>query len=469
LMLFRSRLSFALIAAALAACGAETAVDPAIDPDIDPAPARDVARVVEEPTAALPVIAIDTGGTYIEHDVKIPATMYIVEDHDGTLDDIASRPRSYEGAIEIEGRGNSSASNPKQSYGVETHGDDGDAADVALLGLPAESDWVLYAPYNDKTLLRDKLAYDLGRTLGRYAPRSRFVEVVLNGDYVGVYVLLEKIKRSKHRVDLPKVAARAADGDITGGYIIKREGGGDWDENGQPAGIQSRRGTPWDFHEPKRSKITAEQRAYLQQYIDDFEDAMEPDDGFADRYPERIDVASFVDVVVVTELSRNVDGYRKSAYFAKDRDRDGGRLHAGPIWDYNLAFGNADYCGAEQTSGFQFERDPEIRGCYDEEEVAPWWKQLAEDPAFARAVRCRWEALRQGVLADDALVTRIDGYAAQLAVAEPRDNAVWQTLGVCMWPNPVCPDTYAGEIEYLQGWLRDRAAWLDENLPGSCD
>jgi hypothetical protein len=171
----------------------------------------------------------------------------------------------------------------------------------------------------------------------------------------------------------------------------------------------------------------------------------------------------------MTELSRNVDGYRKSAYFTKDRDSAGGRLHAGPIWDFNIAFGNADYCGGELTSGFQFERDPDVRGCSDELEIGPYWKALTEDEPFANQLRCRWQALRGGVLSDAALEAHVDALATQLAVAEPRDNEVWQTVGVCMWPNPVCPDTYAGEIEYLKTWLNGRTAWLDANLPGRCE
>lgn len=412
------------------------------------------------PTGVLPVLVIDTGGKAIAKEVKTDAAMYVVENHDGTLVGIESRPRNFDGHIGIEVRGSSSTSFPKKSYGVETRNALGEQSDFGMLGLPAESDWILYGPYTDKTFMRDKLVYDVGRALGRYQPRSRFVEVLIDGAYKGVYVFLEKIKRGKERVPVAKVAPDAVSGDITGGYILKRE------DSSASGGWTSATGTPWQYHYPKPADITPEQSAYIKGYVDTFEAMMEGP-SFSDPakgYAAWIDVPSFVDFAIMNELSRNVDGYRKSTYMYKESDTDGGRLFMGPLWDFNIAFGNADYCGGDDVQGFQFDKGE----CPDQARVPDWWVSLMADPAFSTKLRCRWEALRKGVLSDASLAARLDGYRAELALAEPRDHQTWKTLGTYVWPNPYIGQTYEDELGYLKTWITERSAWLDQNMPGTC-
>jgi hypothetical protein len=315
----------------------------------------------------LPVLVIDTNGNQIVEEVKVDAMMYVVEDHDGTLQGIEARPRTFNGPIGIEVRGSSSVGFPKISYGVEIRDGLGQDTDFPLLGLPAEADGVFYGPYTDKTYMRDKLAYDLGRAMKRYQPRTRYAEIILNGAYRGVYMVVEKIKRGLHRVPIAKVAPDAATGDITGGYIFKLEAG-----NAQ-GGWVSAAGPAWQYHYPKAGDILPEQSAYLKGYVNDFE-AMMAGPLFSDPvqgYTKWLDVPSFIDYAIVQELSRNVDGYRKSAYFHKDADGDGGKLHMGPLWDFNIAFGNANYCGGEQTFSFVYPAD----SCVDMEQIPAWWKR----------------------------------------------------------------------------------------------
>jgi hypothetical protein len=308
--------------------------------------------------------------------------------------------------------------------------------------------------------MRDKLVYDVGRELGRYAPRSRFVEVFVDGGYVGVYVFLEKIKRSPDRVAVPKVAPDLASGDVTGGYIIKLEDGN------ASGGFYSTMGTAWQYHYPNASLITPDQASYLKKYVDSFESMMmgptfsDPSVG----YTARTDVASFVDFFLMNELTHNVDGYRKSAYMYKNSDAFGGRIYMGPLWDFNIAFGNADYCGGESPQGFQYDGGE----CPDQDRIPPWWKKLVADPSFAKAARCRWKELRKDLLADASLLARIDGYVEELALAEPRDHMKWKTLGKYVWPNPYVGQTFADEVAYLKQWITARTAWLDQNLPGAC-
>jgi hypothetical protein len=408
----------------------------------------------------LPVLVIDTEGKQIVEEVKVDAAMYVVEDHDGTLQGIESQPRTFEGPIGIEVRGSTSAGFPKKSYGVEIRDGLGQDTDFPLLGLPAESDWVFYGPYTDKTYMRDKLAYDLGRAMKRYQPRTRYAEVILNGAYRGVYIVVERIKRGLHRVPIAKVAPDAATGDITGGYIFKREA------TSAQNGWYSAAGTPWQFHYPKSGDILPEQSAYLKGYVDAFE-AMMTGPQFSDPaqgYTKWLDVPSFIDFAIVQELSKNVDGYRKSAYFHKDADGDGGKLHMGPLWDFNIAFGNADYCAGAQTSGFVYLAN----SCPDMQQIPAWWKRLMLDAAFTKELRCRWNDLRTGAFADGEMLAMLDQYREATKVAEVRDHETWKVIGTYVWPNPYVGQTYEDELSHLKTWITARAAWLDANMPGTC-
>lgn len=396
---------------------------------------------------ARPPVLLLTVGDEILLDVKRPGTLQVITEHDGTLDDLAQAPVALELPIGVEWRGNSSTSFPKHSYNLELRDETGVDADAELLGLPAESDWVLFGPYTDKTYLRNPLAYALARQTGQYAPRTVMIELLIDGSYQGVYVLTEKIKRGRDRVDIAAVAAIPAEGDITGGYIFKREGSGEID------GWSSAQGNYYNYQYPQTADLTDAQRDYLHDYVDAFEAMMAGPD-FATEYPNWIDVDSFVDYSMILELSHNVDGYRKSAYLHKDADSDGGLLHAGPVWDFDISFGNADYCQGADDDGFIYENDCAY-------EIPSWWVRLMQEPAFQERLRCRWAELRQDVLSEDALVATLAELGENLGDAQVRDQEVWRTMGVYVWPNAYIGQNYADEIGYLQGWVIERALWLD--------
>ncbi|HMR57666.1 MAG TPA: CotH kinase family protein, partial [Cyclobacteriaceae bacterium] len=153
----------------------------------------------------LPIVVINTAGATILDDPKIVADMGIIDNGPGQRNSVTDTYNNYSGKIGIEIRGSSSQSFPKKQYSIELRDATGEGVSAPLLGLPPEEDWVLFAPYNDKTLMRDVLAYKIGRDLNRYAPRTRFCELVLNGNYEGIYVLIEKIKRDNNRVDINKL------------------------------------------------------------------------------------------------------------------------------------------------------------------------------------------------------------------------------------------------------------------------
>ncbi|MCB0772863.1 MAG: CotH kinase family protein [Flavobacteriales bacterium] len=422
-------------------------------------------------SSALPIVVINTNGQPIPDEVKITAHMGVVDNGPGNLNHPQDPFNGYNGDIGIEMRGNSSLwMSPKKSYTVELRTGSGLDLEVPLLGMPAESDWVLQANYFDKSLMNNTLTHHLFRAMGHYAPRQRYVEVVLNGTYVGIYVLTEKIKRGADRVNIAKLQPDETFGDdLTGGYIlsVERDEGNGFISEHPPMASPYGQYVFLEYRYPKPDNIVPDQEAYIQGFIGAFEDAL-AGPAFQDSttgYRAYIDVPSFIDLFLINELSRNVDGYRLSTFLYKDKDSNGGSLHAGPVWDYDIAWGNADYCQGSDIAGWAY-MFSDI--CPDHSNQMPfWWHRLLEDSAFVDAVRCRWDELRDGILSPAHVATFADSVATLLQGAQERNFTVWPILGQYVWPNPSpIPATYAGEVQELNDFMEDRWAWLDANLPG---
>lgn len=419
----------------------------------------------------LPLLVIDTDDQQIPDGEKISGTMGIVNNV-GELNHPNDPFNGYEGYIGIELRGNSSQNlSPKKSYDVELR--DFEGADLAadILGMPAEADWILSANYFDKSFLNNALTFQLARQMGRYAPRTRHVEVVINGTYLGVYVLMERIKQGPGRVDIARLRPEDIAGDeLTGGYIVsvdRNESGPDGfnsdfpSENGQDIFLR--------YRYPKADDIMAEQSTYIRAYIDSFETALDGSQ-FSDPltgYRAFADASSFIDLLLLNEISRNVDGYRLSSYLYKDKNSNGGLLNAGPAWDYDIAWGNADYCAGSDIEGWSYDFGDV---CGDDGAQVPfWWSRMLDDPQFVEELRCRWNELRATVLSPPNIDQFCDSVALLLATAQERNFTVWPILGTYVWPNPSpFPSTYAGEVDELKDWAAARWSWMDANLPGVC-
>ena len=419
----------------------------------------------------LPIIVINTNGATIGNFTKINGSMGIIDNGPGSRNNLTDPFNDFEGTIGIEIRGSSSRDQPKKQFGVEVRDAEGKDEAVSLLGMPEESDWVLYAPYNDKSLIRDVLAYQLGRSLGRYAPRTRYCEVVINGTYRGVYVLIEKIKRDKDRVDIAKLKDEDISGEeVTGGYIIKIDkiegGGGEgWTSAYPPLGGKGNQTIYFQYDYPKSDDIGPEQQAYIQEFMNSFEDALKGD-SFADPdvgYAHYIDVGSFVDYFIANEITRNPDAYRISTFMHKQKVTDGNKLEMGPIWDFNLGFGNVDFCMKGGTEGLVMNYNSV---CPRDEWLVPfWWSRLFEDPVFAEQVGTRWAQLRSSQLATDRILAQVDSATALLSEAQERNFVRWPILGEYVWPNAFVGQTYQEEVDYLKNWITGRMNWLDANLP----
>jgi len=420
-------------------------------------------------SSTLPIIVINTQGTEIEDEPKITARMGVIDNGEGERNALNDDFNGYDGFIGIERRGSSSQGFPKVGYGLETRLADGTDNQVELLGFPVEEDFVLHGPYSDKSLIRNALAYHLASQLMPYAPRIRIVELVLNGDYRGVYLFTEKIKRDRNRVGVKKLSPGDVSGnELTGGYILKLDKftGEDTDfpilfESNFNADTEADQTIRFLYHYPKPADINGQQRAYIESWMHNFEEVLagdrflDPDDG----YRQYVDLESFVDFLLINEISRNVDGYRLSTYMYKERDDNGGKLHMGPVWDFNLAFGNADYCagGAPQGWGYSF---GDI--CPDDFWQLPfWWDRLREDPDFVALLGDRWRELREGALSDDRLNNTIDSLVAVMGDAPQRNFERWPVLGEYVWPNVFIGFTYEQEVCYLKRWVEDRTSWMD--------
>lgn len=395
----------------------------------------------------LPVVLVSMVGS--PADSYRDATLFAWETTGGAVS-LSSSP-STSASIAIRRRGASSRSQPKTPYRVEIRDDAGDDFDVPLLGLPSESDWVLHAPYIDKSLMRNALAFELGRTIGLEAPRSQYAHLLMLSDgddsapamYRGVYVLLETVKASGQRLDIDVLSVESPDPD--GGWMLKFEG----------TVAQSPLVPGWEeleFNEP--SDPNAAQEAAIVNWVDAF-DAFLFGGSFTDpaEAAQWVDQASWVDLWVMNELFRDQDAYRRSSFLHRPA---GGALKMGPLWDFNLVAGTGGYFENTSTSGWQWEQG------YNQAEHG-WYVRVMEDPAFVEATETRWAELRAGALSDEEMAARITEHAQRLAAAAEENFDRWPNLGDDRVHGFVSPSTQTWEeqVEHLRTWLAERSAWID--------
>jgi hypothetical protein len=383
----------------------------------------------------LPVVAIDAHKRIVD-DPKGPATMDVYD---------SRRRHVFNGPIAIELRGYSSQQeDPKKSYDFETQKPSGDNRNVSLLGMPADDDWVLIAAYRDESLLRNHLAYGTARWLGRYAPRTRFVELLVERDYEGVYMLAEDLKVHDSRVALD-------DSDVSGGYLLE---------------MISMRRTPGEqyfttpvedlpivFDDPNRDDLSFGRVDWIRDYVNRFESTL-----YSKRFRNRrrgyrryLNVSAAVDYVLLNELFRNADAFENSTYMHKSV---GGKLVLGPLWDFDHAIGN-DMGDDNLLDGWAYAK-------------SPWAERLYADPWFRERMAKRWQRLRKRGLKSHLMQTIDDG-AQQLAGAQQRNFTRWPVFekGLARPRDPrtgAPPASYAEAVDYLKWWLKGRLKWIDRNI-----
>ncbi len=425
----------------------------------------------------LPLILIDSFGRSIDSENStVPGarsyryTYAVVLDRDPANGNRArvtpTAPINFQGRGGMRVRGESSAGMPQRQYAWETWDNEGNDKDVSILGMPADSDWVLYGPATDKTLLRNFIAYNTMRdTDGQgSAMRTRLVEVFFNqpvaggtaatdasaemtyGDYRGVYVLVEKIKRGNDRVDIVKLEASDTDPSlISGGYIFKK------DKPSTDPDFTTNGGQLLQVVEPEVSDNDP-QWTWLRNYVNTFEAALNGAN-FADPttgYRAYIEESTFMDNQWWVEVYKQIDGYRLSTYFTKDR---GGKIKSAPLWDYNLSMGNADYLEGYKYYGWYHTQV----GAGDYQ----FYNRLRQDPYYTLRHWDRFWKLRKGTFATASMVSRIDGYINEVTDGQPLVNI---TNGTGVWPNSV-PSAEVPAARHHARWQR-LGAWDWPNAPG---
>ncbi|HTD68049.1 MAG TPA: CotH kinase family protein, partial [Candidatus Limnocylindria bacterium] len=456
-------------------------------------------------TSNVPILIISTGGRAIPANLVAgaarPRGTFVTVDTFRGRSSLQGKT-DYQGLGQFEIVGQTSAGFvwngvPKPPYRIELNDELGNDRSAPLLGMPSEADWSLRSPFTDKCLMNDFLGYELWEDMGHYSCRRRFVEVFVDtgggklsypGDYFGVYVLFERIEIGNDRVDLEKLApAHTNEPAITGGYIIKKDKDSAGDTSFTTTGGAGHSAHILKFHDPKPSEISIVQSNWIRNYVNRFEASMYVANWTnaigTNHYSHYIDVDQFVDQHLHVEFTKQIDGYRLSSYYSKDR---GGKLKPEPVWDWNLSFGNANYLRGGTTNGWYWNLETVDEGMPSSKHI--WLRRLIYglpvitttppytdangpgDPDFRQKITDRWAVLRTNVLNGDRITARIDELAAILAQPADRNYARFSgLLNSYTWPNPegapydvdYTQPTYGGIISEMKKWTKGRYVWMD--------
>lgn len=449
---------------------------------------------VEFESTNLPLVIIDTQEQEFSKDDYIVAYMKIVDNPDGVnyldLDANPYQHIDYEGYIAIKYRGNSSFnSSDKKPYAFQTlesnvlPQDGGSKTKVSLLGMGRDSKWAVIAPYADKVLFRDILTYDLARPYMDFTPQAKLCEFVIDGVYYGVFAISERVSGGKDRLNLHDPGEDG--GDLTGDYHVEV------DRSDEPNYTSDYH--PWadltgeqlldvnvyyQYKDPEEDDFPDGAQEALIQEIKKMEDAFASDD-FADQetgYRKYIDVTSFIDYMLSTELAMNIDGYRLSTNlykYSETRAQNEGldSRWKMALWDFNLAWGNADYADGERTNVWHYvlnTRHPDHGG------VPFYWCKLMQDPNFVDDLKQRWAEYRSGEFSDERIMAKVDSlvnlltgsYDANNKSAADRNFEAWMIQGNYVWPNKFYGNSYEEDVDYMKTWIRRRLRFMDRKLLG---
>lgn len=337
---------------------------------------------------------------------------------------------SVEENLQIKGRGMTTWFDfPKKPYRLKF------AKKISLFGLHEDKSWVLLANYADKSMLRNKLAFILGKMSNLdWTPSSFFVEVILNGEYIGTYQLCEKLKVSSHRVNVGN-----------DGFLLEIDQRAPilGEVNFKIGHIEN----PIKFRDPDVS-YNDDNYIYAHNFIAKVDEVL-----FSDNYSDPqegwqkyMDMDSFVDWYIINELAKNNDAvFYSSCYMNFKRD---GKLKMGPIWDFDLAFGNINYNDSYQTSGFRIKK-------------VAWYSRLFNDPAFVKRLKERFQYFYNH---RDDIMKSINNEAAALREASQNNEDRWHTFYNYTWPNYDIWGNYCNEVQYMKEWLSDRFNWMKSEL-----
>ena len=395
----------------------------------------------------LPIVVINTYDEGINNENPVRAKMKIIHNDDNRTNHLSDtsdfRTLNYNGDIEIKIRGNTSQYPPKKPYKIHTIHANNENNNVSLLGLPPENDWILNNIPYEPSYIRDFISYGLSEKIGNYAPRCRYCEVVIDGNYKGLYVFTEKLKADKSRIDIQNQKSTDSQ-DYGCAYIFKA----DREEmSWQDEAYHNSPNYPiiYTIRQPDAEHITQEQTDYIRNYYFNFTELAYTQNQAIDvGFPALIDIPSFIDFMIIGEFSSNVDIYQLSTYFHKDVQ---GKLRAGPVWDFNLTFGNDIQTNRSKYNVWQFSN-------YSNE-GSKFWTDLFNNPTFRCYMSKRWHELTDDgqPLNSESVFSYIDETVEPLADAITRDCTRWNKT-----------DHHASNIDSIKQWITKRIEWMNTKL-----
>ncbi len=393
----------------------------------------------------LPIFKIDVPSGYVPDDPKVAGTLKIINTGSGSN---AFNAVTFNGQynLGIERQGYTSAGGDKPNYDIEFRDLTGNDTSIALLGLPPESDWILKSCYTDEYMMKDPVTFEMSRRMGYYAPRTKFVEVLLNGDYAGLYILEEKLKRDSNRIDIAKLNPTDTSGtELTGGYIFEINPNGDpaaWYSNYPGYQGPTLTGTyEYKVVYPRQNLLHPNQLNYIHSFVDSFEDALhgpnyqDPINGWRNYASEK----DLIDFLIVSEYSTNYDTYGRSTYLYKEKSTDGNKIHCGPPWDADRGYCcDTGWVHIITHGGWIFPF---------------WWQTLRTDSVFNKKLACRFATLRNDVLTDAAFTNLIDSTQLLIRHGVQRNVNRWQN--------------YVQDINTLKTNVVNRLGWMQSQLGGT--
>ena len=437
---------------------------------------------VELTSTNLPIVWIEVGGDSISRDERIGAYMKIIHNTgEGALNyaDTVAHPRQridYEGYIALRYRGNSSCNaSKKKPYSFRTLEaplkKSSKKKKVDILGMGKDNNWALLAPYSDKSMMRDLLAFEISRPWMEYTPQGRYCELFLDGTYYGVYILCEVVSKGKHRLDLTK-PGKSGDA-LTGDYLMEVDYDDDVNYISKFHPLSSS-GEPYEdklvhfqYKSPDYDDLNQAQIEYINHRIDQMELAFASPQytNLETGYRKYIDVMSFIDYQIAIELGHNIDGYRKSAKFYKRRDSENPRFRM-VLWDNDLAYGNCKIRQGWRTDTWIYQNNDTLYASNEDFLVPFWWYRLNSDKAYVEQFKKRWAEYRESNLREERVMAVIDSLAGVLTAygAMQRNSQAWPRWGKPVWPNYYIAEDFDDEVSFLKRWIHDRIAWLDDQL-----
>ena len=359
--------------------------------------------------------------------------------------------------MQIRGRGQTSWTMPKKPYRIKLD------EESKVFGMPSNKDWDLIANYSDKSLLRNSLGFYMSDLMGfPWTPQFRAVDVYLNGSYNGSYIIVQHKEVARKKVNINPIAPDALSGEaLEGEYYVEVESS-EFVDNSPSCYKSEIYGMHFHFQDPEVP--VPQQREYFKNYVRAFETCLQNGKySEIDGYKQYLDVPSFVDYYILEEVAKNIDGnLRKSTFMTKEKGR---KLRIYHVWDFDIAFGNCNYMHTEFSGSTGiYGNDPKtwfVKDIGRRGRGQGWYPNLFKDPEFVAAVKKRWQEVYPLF---QKVPDFLDTEAAVNRKSYDSNFEKWKILGTIVWPNPVAPSTYDGELEVLKEFYTTRIEWMNSEI-----